>query len=182
MWKSITGYEGLYEVSDCGQIRSLSRTDCRGQLTPARVLKLGEKRSRDGAKPVMMLFTACKNRTRKTMYVHHVVAQEFIGKRPHGLYVCHKDGDATNNNASNLYYGTPTENMMDAVRHGTTQRGEKSKKSKLSESAVCKIKAMDLAQYGSKTNVAKELGVSLSTVVSISHGRNWGWLNAGTTI
>ncbi len=182
MWKPITGYEGLYEVSDDGRVRSVSRIDCRGQRTPERLLKFGEKRSRDVSKPVMLLFSLCKARERKTAYVHHVVAQEFIGPRPDGMFVCHIDGDATNNNVSNLYYGTPTENMADAMRHGTTVRGVKNKKAKLSEATVREIRATDLSKYGSKTRLARSLGVSLSTVASISYGNNWGWIDVSPSV
>lgn len=182
MWKPVTGYEGSYEVSDGGLVRSVSRVDCRGQRTPERLLKPGVKRGRDGEKVMMLLVTLMKDRVRKTTYVHHVVAREFIGTRPFGAYVCHKDGDATNNNVGNLYYGTPTENMQDAVRHGTTSRGVKNTKAKLSESDVTRIKTSDLSKYGSKTKLAKEFGVSLQTVSSIAHGRNWGWLNADPNV
>lgn len=110
--------------------------------------------------------------------MHHVVAHEFLGPRPEGTFVCHIDGDATNNKASNLYYGTPKENMADAMRHGTTLRGSKNRKAKLSEPEVREIKSADLSEYGTKTKLAKRLGVSLSTVASVSYGVNWGWLDA----
>jgi hypothetical protein len=98
------------------------------------------------------------------------------------MFVCHIDGDATNNNVSNLYYGTPTENMADAIRHGTTVRGVKNKKAKLSEAIAREIRAADLSKYGSKTHLARKLGVSLSTVASISYGNNWGWLSASSNV
>lgn len=59
------------------------------------------------------------NGNRHVCLVHHLVAEAFLGPRPHGKYVLHKDGNHNNNAASNLYYGTQSENMKDAIRHGT---------------------------------------------------------------
>ena len=50
---------------------------------------------------------------RVTKNVHVLVAQAFLGSRPEGMHVCHIDGDKTNNNLSNLKYGTPKENWQD---------------------------------------------------------------------
>lgn len=52
-------------------------------------------------------------------YVHHLVAEAFIGPRPAGLEIRHLDGDSRNNAAANLRYGTHSENELDKVRHGT---------------------------------------------------------------
>jgi molybdenum cofactor biosynthesis enzyme MoaA len=52
-------------------------------------------------------------------YVHHLVAELFIGPRPEGHQVRHFDGNSANNAATNLRYGTQSENELDKVRHGT---------------------------------------------------------------
>ena len=51
-------------------------------------------------------------------YVHHLVALAFIGPRPDGTYVLHRDDDRTNNRLDNIYYGTPADNAVDRVKNG----------------------------------------------------------------
>lgn len=50
--------------------------------------------------------------------IHHLVALTFLGDKPEGMLVLHKDGNALNNRASNLYYGTYSDNAKDRVKHG----------------------------------------------------------------
>lgn len=51
-------------------------------------------------------------------YVHHLVAEAFLGPRPPGLEVRHLNGDMLDNRLANLTYGTSAENKVDTVRHG----------------------------------------------------------------
>jgi hypothetical protein len=106
MWRPVVGYEGHYEVSDAGRVRSLKR---------GRVALLKYRVSTKGY-PFVQLYLNGKQITR---YVHALVAEAFNGPRPDGLEVRHLDGDNTNNVPSNLTYGTHAENIQDAIRHGT---------------------------------------------------------------
>jgi HNH endonuclease len=60
-----------------------------------------------------------------TKLVHKLVAEAFIGDCPPGMEVCHGDGNYLNNRASNLSYGTHSQNMQDMVRHGTSYSANK---------------------------------------------------------
>lgn len=114
-WKDITGYEGLYQVSDQGRVRSLDRVNGRGFHISGVILR--QNPDRKGYLGVS-LYSGSKE-SRKRRPVHQLVAEEFVGPRPKGFDVCHSDGDKTNNSASNLRYGTRSENILDAVEHGT---------------------------------------------------------------
>src|SRR5690242_190605 len=112
-WRPVVGYEGAYEVSDHGRVRSLMREVPAGQrggtrLVPGRLLvaPLG----RNGYRQVTL--------RRRTHLVHALVATAFLGERPPGLEVCHNDGDSENNAVANLRYDTVSENRLDTVRHG----------------------------------------------------------------
>ena len=117
-WKPVKGYEGIYEVSDHGRVRSLDRTitysDGRVCRRKGKVLSAGL--SKRGGYPLVSLYTQGKNQSH---YVHSLVAETFIGPRPEGTEVCHNDGNPTNNHVGNLYYGTSSDNELDKVRHGT---------------------------------------------------------------
>lgn len=106
------GYEGLYEAGP-GAVRSLDRLDSRGRRIKGVVLKPGILK--DG-RPLIVL---CKNGVRWSVKLHKVIALTFHGPCPPGLQVCHDDGDILNNPPDNLYYGTPRQNQLDSIRHGT---------------------------------------------------------------
>lgn len=74
---------------------------------------------------------------KKTRTLHSLVAETFIGPRPEGMEVRHKDGDRTNPALANLCYGTPSQNRADAYTHGTrskatdTEAGQKARDTKM---------------------------------------------------
>lgn len=125
-WKPVVGFEGVYEVSNLGRVRSLdrvyyqtSRGGCfhphkrKGQLLRPGLTSVGY--------PSVVL-----GRKRGTFLVHRLVAEAFIGPCPEGCEVRHKDGTRNNNTADNIEYGTRKENMADARRHGTLIQGHDS--------------------------------------------------------
>lgn len=111
-WRPIVGWPG-YLVSDQGRVISMKRKSPR---------VLHSFPDRRGGYPVVSLSTggACRNAK-----VHVLVAAAFIGPRPEGMDIRHLDGDVTNNRPSNLRYGTRSENMRDALRHGTHAQARK---------------------------------------------------------
>ena len=114
-WRPVLGYEGLYEVSDLGRVRSIPRPGTRGGVMrtwPNIHGYLSAGLRRDG----------CPN---TQFNVHALVAEAFIGPRPADAQVRHFDGDQRNNAASNLLYGTQSENELDKVRHGRNRNSAK---------------------------------------------------------
>lgn len=122
-WRDIPGYEGFYQVSNLGNVRSLDRvvTTSHGltRSLPGKLLSVGTGKSNY---PEVRLSVSSKTR----LYaVHQIVALAFLGPRPEGMVVCHWDGDSKNNKLENLRYATQTENAFDAVRHGTHSESKK---------------------------------------------------------
>ena len=116
-WIPVPGYEGLYEVSSHGRVRSVDRTVTRsdGQVHRYKGSILRTPLNQRGYQVVnLCIQSKCQTRT-----VHSLVAETFIGTRPESMEVCHNDGSKTNNRVDNLRYGTSSENMLDNVRHGT---------------------------------------------------------------
>jgi hypothetical protein len=116
-WLPVVGYEGYYEVSDQGRVRSVDRIvklkNGRARRAPGRVLKLVAHNRGDYRQ--VTLFR--ENRGAPTL-VQHLVLEAFVGPRPAGMVCCHNDGDGSNNCLGNLRWDTYGENNLDLVRHG----------------------------------------------------------------
>lgn len=153
-WRDIPGYEGLYQVSNLGQVRKMlirkSHLDNRGR-------------------PRMIL---SKNGETTNFPLSNLVAAAFHGPRPEGQYVCHGDGNPKNNQASNLRYDTPKANSADRELHGRTVRGEAQPLSKLTEAQVRSIR--EAFKTGARQmELAQKYGVSQSLISAITRGEIW---------
>lgn len=95
-WKSIDGYEGLYEVSSYGRVRSLDRFDRLGRITSGRVLS--PTNNGCGYYTVQLSNGGIKKRH----YIHRLVAKAFIKNYSKLNEINHKDENKSNNNVSNL--------------------------------------------------------------------------------
>ncbi len=171
-WRPIPGYEGLYDVSDHGDIRShdriVNRFD-RTHVLKGRVLRQGT--ARHGHKYVIL----CKDNKPKTCMVHQLVLLAFIGGRPLGHVSRHIDGNPSNNHKSNLIYGTQKENLHDRIAHGTVPVGENHKHHKLTESTIRCILS-DIKMGLPQRSIAKKYNISQPTVCAINRGNTWKWM------
>lgn len=108
-WRSIVGYEGQYEVSNLGRVRSLDRMDSRGWSRKGKIMKA----KCSGGYPQVSL---CKNGVPSNFKIHALVAEAFIGPRPVGYEVSHKDNSRDNNRIDNLEYVTHRGNVINSAR------------------------------------------------------------------
>lgn len=120
IWKPVVGYEGIYEVSNMGRVKSLERRvpsgEGRTRLNKERILKPGINR---GTHQYVNLSNK-QNPDDKAIsrYVHQLVMEAFVGPRPKGMHVCHWNDNGLDNRLSNLRYDTPSGNAYDRVRNG----------------------------------------------------------------
>ncbi|WP_081343772.1 NUMOD4 motif-containing HNH endonuclease [Mycobacteroides chelonae] len=112
-WRPVCGYEGIYEVSDLGSVRSLDRLDARGWRRRGHILP--QTPHVHSGRPSVSLTK--RNRQANRM-VHSLVLEAFKGPRPTGLEACHANGDRTDNRLANLRWDTRSANQLDAVRLG----------------------------------------------------------------
>lgn len=114
-WRPVVGYEGIYEVSTEGRVKSLARTIVRSDGVTInkreRILRPG----RSGKYRTVSLF---RDGVQRTEFLHRLVLRAFIGLRPPGMEGCHNDGDGMNNRLSNLRWDTAHSNMLDTIKHG----------------------------------------------------------------
>lgn len=96
VWKDISGYEGIYQISNYGRIKSLSRFDTIGRRIQGKMLKV--QTNADG----YFKITLCHKSDKKTFLVHRLVALHFIPNPFKLPEVNHKDVNVANNYAENL--------------------------------------------------------------------------------
>lgn len=116
-WKPVRGYEGLYEVSDQGRVRSLARKAIRkdGIVTtvPGRVL------SNSPTGTGYVLARLWRGNEEEQRHVHVLVLETFVGPRPQGMQACHNNGKRSDNRVENLRWDTPSNSNRDKRAHGT---------------------------------------------------------------
>jgi len=171
-WKDVPSWEGWYQVSDEGRVRSLTRRSNCGKSTAiykGRILKTGLLEA--GYDTVVLSQPGRRAHT----YVHRLVAAAFIGPCPPKLEVCHNNGKRTDNRLENLRYDTRQNNAFDRLKHGTMPtgvavRGEDNASAILTDAAVITIRAIE-----GKTlqQIAGRYGVSISTISLVRNRKIW---------
>lgn len=176
-WRSIAGYEGLYEVSNCGRVKSLPRWRANGNCGPI-ILKDADKKGYR----VVCIRTAQGAASMK--HVHRLVAAAFCEQeRPEQTQVNHRNGVRSDNRACNLEWCTVSENHFHASKVlGTKSRpplslGELPRRHVLQVEDVRRIRAAVAAGTHYQRELAKEYGVHESTIFNVVHGKTWSQIN-----
>ena len=148
MWKAIDGYEGLYEVSDQGEVKRLYK-DGRTKL-----LKLWKSAN---------YYTVCLSNkcNRKTKAVHRLVANAFLNKPDNATEVNHKDGNKLNNKVENLEWVTQKENLIHSIDVlGNNPFGKPPRKVKCLDVESGNV----IAEYRSLMDAGKAMGSAYARV------------------
>lgn len=177
-WVQIPGYEGRYEISTCGRVRTMARIAPRtvsGFSSPVRV-KRKELRpsSEPGGYPAIELTNEAG---RRRLYMHRLLAQAFIPNPLNLPVVNHIDGDKTNNALQNLEWCTHAQNAAHASKAGLLPKGligpgEKCPAAKLTDEKVREIRRR-VAAGETQRAVAKEFGVTYGNVSLIVNRGTW---------
>ena len=171
VWKDVPEYEGLYMVSSQGRVKSLPRLSDRvysrtGKSYPQPVAE----KILSPAKSKLGYFSVHLRRGGKTrtVFVHWLVAEAFLGPRPKEQVIRHLDGNGTNNKVENLAYGTESQNHRDEYDY----RGYHWK---LTVDDVKNIRnRYEKGEPG--TSIMKDYGISKTHVYDIIRGRSYAWL------
>ena len=155
-WRDVIGYEGLYQVSNYGRVKSFHNNGVR-TLNPS-----------FADYPGYYVVNLTKNGKQQTQYVHILVAQAFIPNPENKSYVNHIDGDKLNNCLENLEWTTPTENSRHAWRNGLikSRTGTKNLHSKLTPEQVryIRVSYKPHDENFSIVALARKFNVSKSTI------------------
>lgn len=167
IWKDIPGYEGLYQVSNIGRVKSF--------------YYYGGERERI-MKPLdvgqgYLRVALYKNKKEKSHYIHALVLWAFVKERPKGLECNHLNGDKHDNRLENLEYCTRAENNLHFYRvlgKGYNKpSGEKCGSSKLTNEIVQKIRELYATGNYTQVTLAKMFGTSQTNVSGIIHRLIW---------
>ena len=158
MWRPIEGYEGKYEVSNKGRVKSLKRYSTRFGYQKELV---GEKLMSIQKSPTGYMQVHLSNKgKRTTKSVHRLVAQAFI-PNPQGLpLINHKDEDPTNNHVENLEWCTQKYN----VNYGTARKRARATRKLNETKGKTKVDQALLKAHINKVMLAKGLGISQATL------------------
>lgn len=161
-WRWVAGYEGRYEVSSFGRVRSVERITTHGRRRVGKFLKPNQSAK---------YHSVCLG-LGNSKPIHVLVLKTFVGPRPEKNHARHLDGDSSNNRADNLAWGTPSENAEDRRRHGTMLFGELTGQSRLIPGSVQRIRDM-LRSGCRKPLIAEWFDVNLYTIYDIAKGQTW---------
>jgi hypothetical protein len=178
-WLPVVGFEGRYEVSDLGRVRSFWEQRAFRRRPRAEPLVLRTPLDNHGRAVVEI---AARSRR-----VHILVLTAFRGARPAGLEASHLNGDRTDNRLVNLVWETPSANCLRRRAHGTGPdgdrnpsrmyperqvRGVRHPQAKLTECQVIEIRAAR-ARGERGCDLARLYGVCQTTISAIARGRVW---------
>ncbi len=161
VWKPIPGYEGEYEVSNWGRVRSLDRRDRAGARRKGKILRPSPHPK--GYKIVHIYD--------RVFTIHELVALVFHGPRPDGMEVNHIDLDRANNRSENLEYLTRSQNVIHGILNNPA-----SKRTVLTPAQVQEIRKTFTGKRGEQAHLARRYKVSPATISYILSGQRWPYL------
>lgn len=167
-WKSVVGYEGVYEVSSLGNVRRCGRNvGGRAEYRPRRIVV---------SKAGYCVVHLSQNGRKEMQKVHRLVAEAFLPNPDGKPCINHKDASKRNNAVENLEWCTHLENNVHAIRNGLRgfrsdrRYGEKSYHCKLSEADVAEIKRIRGEEGFSQSKLANMFRVGQTQIGRILRG------------
>lgn len=162
IWKDIPGYEGLYQASNLGNIKSLNYNHTKQE----KIMK--QTTTKYGYKKITMFD---KNKKRKTKMVHQLIAETFIDNSLKKPFVLHKIAisNGGTNEINNLYWGNNSDNMKDRTKDGHFKNPRLNKKGK--DNPTCKpVRQLDLNkkilnEFVSITEASKKTGINYNNII-----------------
>ena len=156
IWKDIIGFEGLYQISNLGRVKSLYKN----------IIRKPQK-----APSGYFFLTLHKNGKIYNLNVHRTVAIHFIGYRE-GLEVNHIDGNKGNNRVDNLEWVTRSENQIHAIKMGLRKIGDYTHKYSMKPVLCYRVKDNSfVGEFDCTKRAAEKLNLDPSTITKILKGK-----------
>lgn len=170
-WRDVIGYEGAYQVSRCGQLKSMDRhvPHYRGGLKKLCAKPMRQVKRQNG----YMGVTLYSEGKQKNALVHRLVAMAFIENPSRHPQVNHKSADKADNRAENLEWVTMLENIAHATALKLNRRGSLINTSKLRVDQVLEIRKLYATKQTSIPKLGRKFSVTNNAIFSIIHRRSW---------
>jgi hypothetical protein len=162
-WKDIAGYDGFYQVSNKGRVRSVDRIvtqQGRGkEFNGQRKGRILKQRAQNGG--YMLVWLSKQDKKKKASTVHRLVAQAFIENPNNYDFVNHKDGHKENNAVQNLEWCTKSQNTKHAYKNNLMR-----------PNGMIKVKCLETGKsYSSIKEAAHDCGITPICISNMLHGR-----------
>lgn len=175
-WKFIQGYEGLYEVSTTGQIRSSERkVPMISRHGNPYMMTIHEKLLAPDVSGEYLRVTLCKDGKTERLSIHRIVAMTFMSNPENKKHVNHKDGNKYNNAVENLEWSTASENQKHAFETGLQKRtpGTLSPLAALTKEQVQVIRKKYVPRKYTQDRLAEEFGVTRGVIKDLLNGKTY---------
>lgn len=166
IWKDIPDYVGIYQVSNLGNVRSITYQG----IPKIRILK--PKYHHSG----YVMYTLCKNKVHKNIYAHVLVARSFIPNQNNKPNINHIDGNKHNNVLSNLEWVSRSENTLHAIKYlghnPFSAKGKLGAKHHASKPILqYSLDGELLKRWDCMSDVQRELNIKVCSIVNCASGR-----------
>lgn len=160
VYKPVPGFEGLYEVSNLGAVRSVRRAGVNMKTLAPETERCGYKR-----------VSLYRNGRQKHIMVRRIVAAAFLGPCPEGLQVNHIDENKCNNRVNNLEYVTPKENSNHGTRNKRMGKAHRNHPSKSRAIIQTTRDGKTIKEYPSACEASRQTGVDRSAIARCCRGQ-----------
>jgi hypothetical protein len=180
VWKDIPDYEGLYQASSEGRIRSVDRVILRYNKV-TRKSDISEHRkgkvitfNKSGRTGDLNIGARlCKNGMHKKRHVGCWILDAFVETRPNNTTCSHLDGNPLNNIPDNLVWESHTDNCLRKIAHNTVANGERNGSAVLTNDQVVEIKQHIVNDRNTLKCISEAYGVTLSAISRIKCNYTW---------
>lgn len=159
VWKDVKNYNGDYQVSNLGNVRSFVKYKVGGRILKKTI----------GSHGYYTSSLRCKN-----ILIHRLVAESFVDNKLNLPCVNHKNGIKTDNRLSNLEWCTYSDNNKHAFDTGLKKKGKSLYNSKLTKEKVIEIRK--LKGVLTQTEIAKKFNVSVSLISAVMNNKKWAYV------
>lgn len=163
-WRDVVGYEGLYQVSDQGRVKSLERKDCLGRTVKERTLKPSP------TKYGYLVVSLHAGGKQKMLRVHRLVCEAFHENPDNKPQVNHVNEDKTDNRACNLEWCTRIENMNHGTRN--SRAGKAIAKANSKQTGQYTLDMELIKVWPSAREAERETGFDQSTISKVARGKH----------
>lgn len=171
-WRDIEGYEGFYQISNDGKVKSLGRV---AECGPGRFRHSHDRLLSTKTSSGYCMAYLYRNGDREAVLVHRLVAIAFIPNPDNKPFINHKNGIKDDNRVENLEWCTSSENVRHALNKGlkTPAMGERVNTSKLTSSDVVKINELLKTTTLLHREIADLFGVDKGSISKIQRNKTW---------